>query len=135
MTSPKGAGSKKRVSESTQLPVSPAGWRVLIKPVEINEKSSGGIILAEESKKVMEHTRYIGQVVSMGPLCYEKEDFKRNGETRAFCKVGDWVAFRKHSGQELRMKNDDGTVSSYKVVNDDEIIAVVNEPERIDIPL
>ncbi|MGH1372978.1 MAG: hypothetical protein ACRBBW_13140 [Cellvibrionaceae bacterium] len=123
------------MSESTQLPLQPAGWRVLIKPVAIDEKSSGGIILAEESKKVMEHTRYIGQVVLMGPLCYEKKDFQKDGETQAFCKVGDWVAFRKHSGQEIRMKSDDGSVTSYKVVNDDEIIAVVNEPERIDIPL
>jgi len=123
------------VSKSTLLPVSPAGWRVLIKPVEIDGKSSGGIILAEESKKVMEHTRYIGQVVSMGPLCYAKEDFQKDGETHAFCEVGDWVAFRKHSGQEVRMKNDDGSVTSYKVVNDDEIIAVVNDPNRIDIPL
>ena len=57
------------------LPI-PAGFRILLKPREIQEKTSGGIILADTTKEWQKHATNISKVISMGPECYgEKEKY------------------------------------------------------------
>lgn len=120
-----------------QLPVLPVGWRILIEPVEIKRQTDSGIALPEEVIKAQQHLRYIGKVVAMGPLCYAKDDFKvRPGDSPSypFCKVGDWVAFGKYAGQEVIGKRE-GKATRYKLVNDDEVLAVVQDPDFIETPM
>ena len=54
--------SKKKNSLPT-----PAGFRILLKPRELQEKTAGGIILVDETKHHQKLATNISQVVAMGP--------------------------------------------------------------------
>ena len=61
---------------------------------------------------------------SVPELCrYRQEKF---GETGAWCKEQDWVIFGRYAGS--RFKIEGGEV---RILNDDEILATVKDPEDI----
>ena len=97
--------------------ITPVGWRVLVSPKEIAEKSAGGIIVATESGRERENmANTTGIVVAVGDECYK--DTKT-----AWCKVGDKVSFAKYAG--LLYKGKDGL--PYRMVNDDDITGILDE--------
>ena len=63
--------------DADQLPA-PTGWRILVEPIDIEETTAGGIVLAKESVQKREYNRYVGKVISMGPDCYNHEKFPSN---------------------------------------------------------
>ena len=107
----------------------PAGWRVLIEPIKIEEKTEGGIVLPTAAVEAKEHLRYIGRVVAMGPLCYKHAKF---GDAGPWCKVGDMVAYGAYAGQEIKIRNKAGDkYVSLKLINDDEVLSVIPVPESV----
>ena len=108
-----------------QIP-EPTGWRLLVKPYLVETKTAGGLILVEESKQYADAATYIGQVVRMGPDCYHGERF-----AEPWCQVGDWVLFARHVGQAIEVKQADGRVTPYRMINDDDVRARVEDPSRI----
>lgn len=117
-------------------PVRPAGWRILVEPVEVQRQTAGGILLAEESVKAQEYLRYVGKVVDMGELAYMDPKFRPHPNAKAtpWCKVGDFIAHGKYAGQEV-IANVDGEQKRYRLLNDDEVLAVVKDPADIVTPL
>ncbi len=112
----------------------PANWKVLVRPVRIEEKSKGGIILAPEAQKAKGFLRYFGEVVSMGPLCYQSAKFADlSGKVHAACKVGDCVAFGQYAGQVMRLKVSRDETEELRILNDDEVMAVVPVPSVLEI--
>lgn len=105
----------------------PVGWRILIEPLRVKEQTAGGIVLPEQVKKNEAYLRYIGRVVKMGPLCYKHAKFEG---AEPWCKPGDWVVFAYHSGQPVMVKTEKAEVE-LKLVNDDEIRAVIKNPKAI----
>ena len=95
--------------------IHPVGWRVLILPREVMEKSAGGIILNTETNREREQmANTTGIVVEVGDECYK--------DTKSiWCKVGDKVIFGKYAG--LLYKGKDG--KSYRMVNDEDITGVL----------
>ena len=73
--------------------------RVLIRRVEAEEKTSGGIIIPDTAKeKPME-----GEVVAAGPGARDE-----NGKVQPLdVKAGDRVLFGKWSGTEVKLDNED----------------------------
>jgi co-chaperonin GroES (HSP10) len=63
-----------------------------------------------------------GNVLAVGPQAYKGEKYPEG----PWCKVGDWVIFARYAGS--RFKIDGGEV---RLLNDDEIIATVKDPEDI----
>lgn len=112
------------------LPIVATGWRILVRPVKIEKTSKGGIILAQETGKAQEYLRYTGEVISMGPLCYKHEKFAGAGP---WCKVGDKIAFGRHTGQEVYVSDGDD-VERYRLINDDEVMGVIIDMARIVTP-
>ena len=108
--------SKKKNSLPT-----PAGFRILLKPRELQEKTAGGIILVDETKHHQKLATNISQVVAMGPVCYEDKSQK-------WCNVGDWVLTGKYVGSKLRYDEED-----YVIINDDEVIGLVPDPDKISL--
>jgi co-chaperonin GroES (HSP10) len=102
----------------------PVGWRILLAPVVIKDTSNGGIILPEQVKTVMEYFRTVGKVLAMGPGCYEHQKFSGH----PWCSVGDIVQFSSYAGMEIVVAHGD-EVCKLKIVNDDEILTVVDNPE------
>jgi len=117
----------------TNLPVRAVGWRLLVEPVQVRTQSDGGIILAAESVRAQEFLRYVGKVVDAGSLAYH--DARFGGQ--AWCAVGDHVAYAKYAGQEVIVNPDvpEGEPKRYRLINDDEVLAVIPDPSAIMIPL
>ena len=94
----------------------PVGWRILIKPFEIEEKSAGGIIINTESNKIREQmSNTTGVVIAMGDECF------KDTKTR-WCEVGNKVIFAKYAGLLYRGK--DGV--DYRMINDDDVTGVLD---------
>ena len=101
----------------------PTGWRILVRPFTPAKKTKGGIIMSDESHERVALTTVCAFVLKMGPLCYkDKEKFP----TGPWCKEGQWVVFGRYAGS--RFKTELGEV---RILNDDEIIGTVQDPQNI----
>ena len=113
----------------SEYPVKPVGWRLLIEPVELKETTDSGIQLPKEALKAQEYLRYVGKVIDMGSEAYSKDSHGGH-----WCEPGDYVAFGQHAGQEVRC-NVDGEPRKLKLINDDEVLAVITDPDQIVTPI
>ena len=88
--------------------------RVVVRRVESEEKTAGGIIIPDTAKeKPME-----GEVVAVGPGTYNDK-----GERVALdVKAGDRVLFAKWSGSEVKL---DGT--DYLIMKESDIMGVIEK--------
>jgi len=102
---------------------SPTGWRMLILPYRGKAKTQGGLYLPDKIVDDGQLTTVVGYVMKQGPLCYKDEQKFPDGP---WCKQGDWVIFARYAGS--RFKIEGGEV---RILNDDEILAVINDPEDI----
>lgn len=101
----------------------PTGWRIAILPYRGAEKTKGGIVLAEETQKKTQLGTTCGYVLRVGDLAYADQEKFPNGP---WCKEGDWIIFGRYAGSRIQI--DGGEI---RILNDDEIIGVVNDPEDI----
>ena len=108
-------------TEETKLP-SPTGWRMLILPFKMGQKTKGGVMLADETIERSQVASTCGLVLRMGPYCYDKQKFPEG----PWCKKGDWVIFARYAGSRILI--DGGEV---RLLNDDEILATIDNPEDI----
>jgi len=107
--------------ETAKLP-SPTGWRLLILPLKMAQKTKGGLHLADETIERSQVASTCGLVLKTGPHCYDKEKFPEG----PWCKEGDWVIFARYAGSRILI--DGGEV---RLLNDDEILATIENPEDI----
>ena len=108
-------------TEETKLPT-PTGWRMLILPFKMGQKTKGGVVLADETIERSQVASTCGLVLKMGTYCYDKEKFPEG----PWCKKGDWVIFARYAGSRILI--DGGEV---RLLNDDEILATIENPEDI----
>ena len=101
----------------------PTGWRILVMPFQVKEKSEGGIIIAQETLDRARAAVQVGYVLKMGPLCYKDEERYPTG---AWCKPKDWVIFARYAGS--RMQIDGGEI---RMLNDDEILGTIKDPKDL----
>lgn len=104
----------------------PVGWRLLVRPIEAEEVSAGGIVLVEETRQLQEHRSAIGLVVDVGPECYEHQKFRTT-----WVRVGDYVAYKPYAGSGIDVINNEGKRERYRFLNDDEILGTVPNPRRV----
>ena len=92
--------------------IQPLGERVLVRPLEAEEKTKGGIVIPDTAKEKPQE----GKVVAVGKG-------RRDGEKviPLEVKVGDKVLYGKYSGTELRGKDGE----EYLMLREDDILAVV----------
>lgn len=83
--------------------------RVMVKPEEAKEKTSGGLFIPRTIKQVPR----MGIVVAVGTKCDET------------LKVGQLVMFGPHGGQEHYDKD-----IKYLIFKDDEIFAILQQPKK-----
>lgn len=87
--------------------IKPLGARVVIKKLEAEEKTQGGLILTSTAKEAPQ----VAEVVSVGP---GTEDEKME------LKVGDKVIFSKYGGTEVKFQGE-----QYTIMAQSDILAVV----------
>ena len=108
--------------EATKLP-QPTGWRLLVLPFKGKKKTKGGILYSDEQIERQQLATVTGNVLAVGPQCYKDKERYPEGP---WCKKGDWVIFARYAGS--RFKIEGGEV---RLLNDDEIIATIKDPEDI----
>ena len=117
---------KEDVPDPSPLPELP-GYHVLVRPISVKSQTKGGIFIPDSTKEDMSYLTTVGQVIALGDLAYaEKEKFP----TGPWCKKKDWVLFGRYAG--ARIKIDGGEL---RLLNDDEIMAVIEDPEDVMSPL
>ena len=97
----------------------PAGYRLLLKPREVANKTAGGIILTDESVDAAKFSCVVSKVIDIGPDCYHDKETQ-------WCKKGDWVLTGKYVGLKFVYEKE-----TYAIINDDEIIGIVPDPTKI----
>jgi chaperonin GroES len=91
--------------------IKPLGDRVLIKPLEAEEKTKGGIILPDTAKEKQQE----GEVKAVGKG--RTEDGK---VVPLEVKAGDKVLYGKYSGTEIKVDGED-----MLVVKEEDILAII----------
>ena len=109
-------------SPADKLP-NPTGYRLLILPFSPPEKTKGGIMIAKQTLDKERIATVVGLVVRTGPDAYSDPDKFPDGP---WCKEGDWVIFGRYAGARFNIDGGD-----MRLLNDDEILATVNNPEDI----
>ncbi|OEF96980.1 co-chaperone GroES [Desulfuribacillus alkaliarsenatis] len=89
----------------------PLGDRVIIKVVELEEKTASGIVLPDSAKEKPQQ----GEVVAVGNG--RIEDGKR---VELDVKVGDQVIYSKYAGTEVKHDNQE-----YLILRESDILAIV----------
>ena len=113
---------KEVTNEKAKLP-QPTGWRMLVLPFRMSEKSKGGVLFANETVDKQQVASQCGNVLAMGPECYSDKTWYPHGP---WGKVGDGVVFARYAGSRIEI--DGGEV---RLLNEDEILATVKNPEDI----
>jgi chaperonin GroES len=93
------------------MKIQPLGERVVIKMLETEEKSSGGIVLPGSAKEKPQ----IAEVIEVGP-----GGFVDGKEVKMEVKVGDKVLISKYAGTEFKLDGDE-----YTILSQSDILAVV----------
>ena len=115
-------GVKPSKSEEPKLP-KPTGWRILVLPFKMKEKTKGGVILAEDTLERQQVASQVGLVMAMGPDCYKDKERYPDGP---WCKEKDWVMFARYAGSRIKIEG-----GEMRLLNDDEVLATIDSPEDI----
>ncbi len=104
--------AKTQTRKSTKPAFTPIEDRVLVRPLEAETVSSGGIVLPDSAKEKPQR----GAVIAVGPGRLDKSG-KRMDMPVA---IGDEVIFGKYAGSSIEFDRED-----YKVLRADEILAKI----------
>jgi len=116
---------EKAQSQLDKLP-RPTGYRILIVPYSYPRASKGGILLADSTLKTEELATTVGYVVSLGPDAYSDAGKFPDGP---WCKTGDYILFGRYAGARIVMQGEDNDDLPLRLLNDDEVLAVIDNPE------
>jgi co-chaperonin GroES (HSP10) len=117
---------KEEKIETSKLP-EPTGWRLLILPHKGKGKTKGGVILSDKTVEETQIATNVGLVLKVGPDAYNDESRFPHGP---WCKKNDWVIFARYAGSRLNIEG-----GELRLLNDDEILGVVADPESILSPV
>ena len=117
-----GAEAEKKKDELEKIP-QPSGWRMVLFPLKLKEKTKSGLYLTDDTIAETQVTTKICKVLKMGPECYRDKDKFRSGP---WCKENDWVLITRYAGSRIRIEG-----GELRIINDDEILAVVDDPRDI----
>ncbi len=95
----------------------PLGNRVVVKPIEQEERTPSGLVLPETAKEKPQE----GEVLAVGP-----GEWAEDGKTRipVEVKVGDRVIFAKYAGTEVKVDGE-----KLLILRESDILAIVERKE------
>lgn len=96
-------------------------WRVLVEPYIPPEQTTGGLILSEGARQDSRTVTNFGRLIAIGEKAFSDPKFASTESPE----VGDWVVFAAVSGVKLKMKNG----RQLQIMNDDNILGVISDPE------
>jgi co-chaperonin GroES (HSP10) len=108
--------------KAKQIP-EPSGFHMLCMVPEVEDKFDSGIIKADTTLFAEERLTTVLFVMKLGPDAYK--DLTKF-PTGPWCKEGDFVLVRPHSGSRLKIHG-----REFRIINDDTVEAVVQDPRGI----
>ena len=108
--------------KAKQLP-DPTGYHVLCAIPDMEQKYDSGIIKADITLHHEEILTTVLFVVKLGPDAYKDQS---KFPTGAWCKEGDFIIVRSNSGTRLDIHG-----KEFRIINDDTVEAVVEDPRGI----
>ena len=114
--------TRNKAPSDAKLP-KPTGWRILILPFQPKKVTKGGVHIADTAAERQHLATVCGLVLEMGPDCYSDKKRYPDGP---WCKKCEWVSFARYAGS--RFKIEGGEV---RILNEDEILATIQDPEQI----
>jgi len=92
--------------------IKPIGDKILLKRLQAEEKTKGGIVLPETAKEKPKE----GRVIALG-----EGKLLDNGQRAAFTvKENDRVLFTSYAGSEIKVEGEE-----YLILSEDEILAII----------
>jgi chaperonin GroES len=99
--------------EEVEMEIKPLGDRVVVKPLEAEAQTKGGIVLPDTAKEKPQE----GKVVAVG-----KGKVMENGSVAPLeVKVGDKVLYGKYSGNEITTKEGEELL----IMREEDILAII----------
>ena len=109
--------------KAKQIP-DPTGFHILCMVPKIDDTyGDSAIIKADETMKVESQTTLVLYVAKMGDMAYADKTRFPNGP---WCKVGDFIITRAYSGTRVLIHG-----TEWRIINDDTVEAVVDDPRGI----
>ena len=108
--------------KAKQLP-DPSGYRILCAIPDIDDTYESGLIKSDLTLQHEELLTTVLFVAKMGPDCYKDP---ARFPTGPWCKVGDFILVRPHAGTRLKIHG-----SEFRIINDDSVEGVVEDPRGI----
>jgi chaperonin GroES len=99
-------------ASAMKLQLKPLADRVVVKKLEAEEKTAGGIVLPDTAKEKPQQ----GEVLAIGPGKLNDKNVREPLEV----KVGDKVLFAKYSGTEVKIEGVD-----YLILAERDILAII----------
>ena len=97
---------------SEKSKIQPLGDRVLVEPLEAEEKTSSGIVIPDTAKEKQQK----GKVIAVG-----KGRVDENGKVSPLeVKVSDQVLFGRYSGTEVKIAGTD-----YLIIKEEDILGII----------
>ncbi len=98
-----------------ELVLRPLGDKIVVKPIEEEEKTPSGIFLPETAKEKPQQ----GEVIAVGPGRWNNDKGER---IPLDVKVGDRVIFAKYSGTEVKLDGE-----KYLIMGESDVLAIVEK--------
>lgn len=114
--------NKPAEEKAKQIP-DPSTYHLLCVLPEIDEEYESGLIKAGQTVHFEEVLSPVLFVVKMGPDAFKDEKRFPSGPS---CKVGDFVLVRPNTGTRIKIHG-----KEFRIINDDSVEAVVQDPRGI----
>ena len=101
----------------------PVGYKLLIAIPPKEEKTEGGILLPEDTRRREEAASITGMILKIGPDAYTDQERFHSG---AWSKEGDWIVMRSYTGTRIEVHG-----QAFRIINDDSVEAIVEDPRGI----
>lgn len=113
------------VEKAKQIP-EPATYHLLCMLPEAKEEYEGGLLKSSQTMQYEELLSPVLFVAKMGPDAFKDEKRFPSGPS---CKVGDFVLVRPNTGTRMKIHG-----TEWRIINDDSVEAVVEDPRGIQRP-
>lgn len=115
------------MTNSSTLPC-PQGHKILILKQKPKDVTQGGIILPDAAKEAEAYLMTVAKVIKVGPLAYMNKETGVSWKGGPWAKEGDWVIIPRFTQFKMEIEGEE-----YRFINDDEIIATIDDPESVKV--
>jgi co-chaperonin GroES (HSP10) len=99
----------------------PAGNQIVVQLRQLKEKTSGGIVLARDTRDVNKDNTQVGRVIALGQIAYKHRETGDDWKEGAWARLGDIVIIPMWGGFRFELPQEDGSPLVFVVLEDYQI--------------